>query len=130
MHHQRGSLVPIGDAASELDVPVPDEKFALELLSDHLAMRGVSEFQCKVNEADPPDLVVTWDNGVSVALQRVGAKRQEVQVFHFLCCVQCVQKKFNPGSPLRVDPPVVSIFKRPPKDLRSEPLDHKSKCNI
>ena len=43
MHHQRGSLVPIGDAVSELDGPVPDEKFALELLSDHLAMRGVSE---------------------------------------------------------------------------------------
>ena len=32
---------------------------------------------------------------LSVALQRVGAERQEVQVFHFLCCVQCVQKKFN-----------------------------------
>ena len=31
MHHQRGSLVPIGDAVSELDGPVPDEKFALEL---------------------------------------------------------------------------------------------------
>ena len=42
---------------------VPDERFARRLLSDHLTMRGVSEFQCTVIEDDPPDLVVTWKNG-------------------------------------------------------------------
>ena len=41
-----------------------DEEFACELLRDHLAKRGVSRFQCTVNVADPPDLVVTWCNGV------------------------------------------------------------------
>ena len=28
-----------------------------------LAVRGVSESQCTVIEEDPPDLVVTWENG-------------------------------------------------------------------
>ena len=58
----------------------------------------------------------------SVALLRMGAARQEVQVFYYFRCVQCVQEKINPGPPLRVDPPVVSIFKRVPKDLGSKPL--------
>ena len=42
---------------------MPDERFACGLLSDHLTMRGVSESQCTVIEDDPPDLVVTWENG-------------------------------------------------------------------
>ena len=41
-----------------------DEEFACELLRDHLAKCGVSGFQCTVNVADPPDLLVAWDNGV------------------------------------------------------------------
>ena len=36
----------------------PDEEFALELLSDHLTMSGISGFQCAVHAADPPDLNV------------------------------------------------------------------------
>lgn len=67
---------------------------------------------------------------LSVALLRMGAERQEVQIFYFFCCVQCVQEKINPGPPLRVDPPVVSIFKRFPKDLGSKPLDHAGMCTI
>ena len=63
MQRQRGDLVPIGDALADLDGPVPDERFACGLLSDHLTMRAVSEFQCTVIEDDPPDLVVTWENG-------------------------------------------------------------------
>ena len=63
MKCKQDGLVPIGDAVSELDGPVPDERFARRLLSDHLTMRGVSEFQCTVIEDDPPDLVVTWENG-------------------------------------------------------------------
>ena len=27
----------------------------------------------------------------------MGAERQEVQIFHFFCCVQCVQEKIDPG---------------------------------
>ena len=80
MQRQRDELVPIGDAVSELDGPVPDEKFALELLSDHLAMRGVSESQCKVNEADPPDLVVTQDNGAQWGVE-VTRTYQQVEPF-------------------------------------------------
>ena len=63
MQRQRGELVPVGEAVSELDGPVTDERFACGLLSDHLTMRGVSESQCTVIEDDPPDLVVTWENG-------------------------------------------------------------------
>ena len=63
MHHQRGSVVPIDDAVSELDGPVSDERFACGLLSDHLTMRGIGGFQCAVNVKEPPDLVVKWDNG-------------------------------------------------------------------
>ena len=63
MQRKRGGLVPIGDAVSELDGPVPDERFACGLLSDHLTMRGIAGFQCAVNVKDPPDLVVNWDNG-------------------------------------------------------------------
>ena len=63
MQSERDGLVPIGDALSDLGGPVPDERFACGLLSDHLTMRAVSEFQCTVIEDDPPDLVVTWENG-------------------------------------------------------------------
>ena len=59
MQSERDGLVPIGDALSDLGGPVPDERFACGLLSDHLTMRAVSEFQCTVIEDDPPDLVVT-----------------------------------------------------------------------
>ena len=41
-----------------------DEEFACKLPRDHLAECGVSRFQCTVNVADPPDLVVTWDNDI------------------------------------------------------------------
>ena len=51
------------DWLTALDGPVTDERFACGLLRDHLTKCGASGFQCKVNEADPPDLVVTWENG-------------------------------------------------------------------
>ena len=41
----------------------PDEELALELLSDHLTMSGISGFQCAVHAEDPPDLVVNWNDG-------------------------------------------------------------------
>ena len=41
----------------------PDEEFALELLTDHLAMSGISGFQCAVAAEDPPDLLVNWNDG-------------------------------------------------------------------
>ena len=40
-----------------------DERFALELLSKHLPILWGSKVCCAVNEDDPPDLVVTWENG-------------------------------------------------------------------
>ncbi len=40
-----------------------DEECACRLLAEHLAGHGQSRFRCTVNLCDPPDLVVTWDDG-------------------------------------------------------------------
>jgi len=37
-----------------------DERFALGLLIDHLTTRGEAGFHCKLNDSDPPDLIITW----------------------------------------------------------------------
>ena len=39
----------------------PDEMVTLGLLREHPTMRGA---MCEMNADDPPDLVVTWENGV------------------------------------------------------------------
>ncbi len=40
-----------------------DEQFACGAVIDYLTNQGKSEFKCEVNAKDPPDLVVTWDDG-------------------------------------------------------------------
>ena len=40
-----------------------DEKFAIELLGDHLNEHGDSEFRCEMNANHPPDIIVIWKNG-------------------------------------------------------------------
>ena len=42
---------------------VSDEEFSRRLLTDHLSNHGKSGFRCEVNAKDPPDLLVTWDDG-------------------------------------------------------------------
>ena len=42
---------------------VSDEEFGRQLLTDHLSLQGKSEFRCDVNSADPPDLLVAWEDG-------------------------------------------------------------------
>ena len=41
-----------------------DEEFSRHLLRDHLIRQGKLGFECNVNENDPPDLIVTWSDGV------------------------------------------------------------------
>ena len=43
--------------------PIADEELARGLLRDHLTNHAESGFDCKVNPQDPPDLIVTWNNG-------------------------------------------------------------------
>ena len=40
-----------------------DEEFCLRLVEEHLSSEGKSGFSCDVNPHDPPDLLVTWDDG-------------------------------------------------------------------
>ena len=40
-----------------------DEECACRLLAEHLTGHGQSRFTCTVNLCDPPDLLVTWDDG-------------------------------------------------------------------
>ena len=54
----------------------PDEKFALELLNDHLTMSGISGFQSAVHAEDPPDLVVNWNDGAQWGVEVTRAYRQ------------------------------------------------------
>ena len=42
---------------------VSDEVFSCRLLTEYLSNDGKSGFSCNVNSDDPPDLVVTWDDG-------------------------------------------------------------------
>lgn len=48
-----------------------DEEFASGLLKDFLIDRGNENFACKLNYVDPPDLVVTWDDGRQVGVEVV-----------------------------------------------------------
>ena len=40
-----------------------DEEFACGVVIDYLTNQGESEFKCEVNTNDPPDLVITWNDG-------------------------------------------------------------------
>ena len=42
---------------------VSDEEFSHRLLTEHLSNQGNSGFRCEVSASDPPDLLVTWDDG-------------------------------------------------------------------
>ena len=42
---------------------VSDEVFSCRFLAKYLSNQGKSGFSCNVNSDDPPDLVVTWDDG-------------------------------------------------------------------
>ena len=42
---------------------ISDEEFSRRLLAKYLANQGKSGFRYKVNSNDPPDLLVTWDDG-------------------------------------------------------------------
>ena len=53
-----------------------DERFALELLRNHLITFGAIEFQCEVNTNDPPDLVVTWKTGTRWGVEVTRAYQQ------------------------------------------------------
>ena len=44
--------------------PDTDEQFACRLLREYLTKERALGFHCAVNPADPPDLIVTWTNGV------------------------------------------------------------------
>ena len=66
----------MGLADCPVDGPVTDEKFASGLLMDHLTECGASGFQCKVNEADPPDIVVTWENGAQWGVEVIRTYQQ------------------------------------------------------
>ena len=41
-----------------------DEEFACRLLIEHLTKEGKSGFRCEMNSNEPPDLLVTWNDGV------------------------------------------------------------------
>ena len=40
-----------------------DEESSRGLLMDYLMNQGESDFKCEVNTKDPPDLVITWEDG-------------------------------------------------------------------
>lgn len=42
---------------------ISDEDRACRLLTEHFATRGQSGFSCERRSLDPPDLLVTWDDG-------------------------------------------------------------------
>lgn len=48
---------------TESEEPYSDERFARQLLKDYLAAHGMPECPCEINENDPPDLIVTRENG-------------------------------------------------------------------
>ena len=41
-----------------------DERFARQLLTEYLSKQAKCEFKCELNADEPPDLVVTWDDGI------------------------------------------------------------------
>ena len=53
-----------------------DERFACDLLVDHLAKFETTEFRCEVNSNDPPDLVVTWRTGTVWGVEITRAYQQ------------------------------------------------------
>ena len=42
---------------------VSDEEFARRLLIEHFTKEGMSGFLCTINTNEPPDLIVTWNDG-------------------------------------------------------------------
>src|ERR671919_1840710 len=59
---------------------MPDEKFALGLLTDHLTSCGKPGFQCKINANDPPDLIVSWEHGERWGVEVTRAYQQVDQI--------------------------------------------------
>ena len=59
------SAINVGGLAliKQSSAMVSDEEFSRRLLTDHLSNQGKSGFRCEVNSKDPPDLLVTWDDG-------------------------------------------------------------------
>ena len=55
---------------------ISDEEFACRLLKHHLAKQAQSAFDCKVNQQDPPDLIVTWANGLQWGVEVIRAYHQ------------------------------------------------------
>ena len=53
-----------------------DERFACDLLVDHLTKFEATEFRCEVNSNDPPDLVVTWRTGTVWGVEITRAYQQ------------------------------------------------------
>ena len=43
---------------------ISDEEFGRQLLTEHLSKQTTPEFKCEVNSDDPPDILVTWNDGV------------------------------------------------------------------
>ena len=55
-----------------------DEEFSLRLLTEHLSRQGKSGFACNANSNDPPDLIVTWDDGAEWGVEVTRTYQQVV----------------------------------------------------
>lgn len=52
-----------GDVSADIGSKDEDEAFARQLLVNYLTAHGMSGCTCEINENDPPDLIVTLENG-------------------------------------------------------------------
>ena len=79
---------------------ITDEEYACRLLKDHLTKQALSAFHCKVNQQDPPDLIVTWPNGLQWGVE-------VIRVYHQVPGIVERARRFGRGT--KKEPTLLAI---------------------